>query len=61
MSIEVDNALPQVMYRRLSNLLTRNGFRFMERISVDEVWVRQRGFHPDPSCSLPVQLQTLPK
>ena len=61
MSIEVDNALPQVMYRRLSNLLRRNGFRFMERISVDEVWVRQRGFHPDPSCSLPVQLQTLPK
>ena len=61
MSIEVDNALPQVMYKRLSDLLIRNGFRFLERIHIDEVWVRQRGFHPDPSCLLPVELQTLPK
>lgn len=60
-SIEVPDFLPEIMYKRLSKLLIRNGYRFLERIVIDEIWVRRRGLHPDPSCMLPlVELQTFP-
>ena len=61
-SIEIDETLPRIMYKRLSSLLRRNGYRFFERVVIDEIWVRQRGFHPDPSCSLrSVMLQKIPQ
>ncbi|CAK9085141.1 Protein Star [Durusdinium trenchii] len=60
-SVDIDDILPETMYKRLSRLLRRNGYRFLDRIVADEIWVRQRGFYPDPSCSLrSVMLQTTP-
>eukprot|EP00438_Fugacium_kawagutii_P035659 Skav205016 [mRNA] locus=scaffold1026:22806:23942:+ [translate_table: standard] len=58
-SIELDRSFGETRYKRVSKLLTRNGFRFMERIALDEVWVRQRGATPDPTCAQPlVKLET---
>ncbi|CAJ1389672.1 unnamed protein product [Effrenium voratum] len=61
-SVEVDDILPEVMYKRLSDRLRRNNYAYLERLGADEIWVRQLGFHPDPTClfSLPLQLDTVP-
>ena len=53
MSIEVDDALPEEMYVRLTRLLDRRGFRFLERLLVDEIWIRKTGLEPDPTCLYP--------
>lgn len=60
MSIEVHDSLPPETYARLSALLARKGFRFLERLVVDEIWVRQRGQWPDPSCVHPSLLLAEP-
>lgn len=53
-SIEVDDVLAQDKYEHLSRLLLRRGYRFLERVVVDEIWIRQRGLFSDPSCFLPL-------
>lgn len=53
-SIEVDDVLAQDKYEHLSKLLLRRGYRFLERVVVDEIWIRQRGLFSDPSCFLPL-------
>ena len=53
MSIEIDDALSQEAYRRLTRLLKRKGFRFLDRLLVDEIWVRTPGPQSDPTCIYP--------
>ena len=49
-SIEIDDALPEKEYQRMTRFLTRRGFKFLERMLVDEIWVRKAGLWPDPTC-----------
>eukprot|EP00930_Biecheleria_cincta_P096500 TRINITY_DN8833_c0_g1_i1.p1 TRINITY_DN8833_c0_g1~~TRINITY_DN8833_c0_g1_i1.p1 ORF type:complete len:705 (+),score=114.41 TRINITY_DN8833_c0_g1_i1:117-2231(+) len=53
-SIEVDDVLAQEKYEHLAKLLLNRGYRFLERLVVDEIWIRQRGLFSDPSCFLPL-------
>ena len=53
-SIEIDDALPQKEYHRMTRLLKRKGFRFLERMLLDEIWVRKAGLQPDPTCTYPL-------
>ena len=52
-SIELYHWLPEVRLRRVSDYLAQHGFRFFERLVHDEIYIRRRGFTPDPTCMLP--------
>ena len=40
----------RITYQRLSRLLVRNGYRLLERLGQDEIWLRRRGL--EPGCGL---------
>merc|ERR1719221_2330137 len=53
MSIEVQRLRSPEWGDRIADLLDRKGFRFAERLVMDEIYVRRRGLDPDPTCLLP--------
>jgi len=53
-TVEVHDWRERIRAERLALLLHYRGFRFVERLVDDEVWVRRRGLWPDPGCLLPI-------
>eukprot|EP00928_Gymnodinium_smaydae_P087194 TRINITY_DN71501_c0_g1_i1.p1 TRINITY_DN71501_c0_g1~~TRINITY_DN71501_c0_g1_i1.p1 ORF type:complete len:685 (+),score=58.46 TRINITY_DN71501_c0_g1_i1:44-2098(+) len=56
-SLEVHEWREQERAALMASLLEQRGFQFVDRLVVDEIWVRKGSLMPDPTCGLPGLLQ----